>query len=99
MTFPCEAEWRLYIATPQADSEGPLKVLALIRSILDRMPESEREGMTLRDVSVVGPERRMVKETKRADGVVHAERGKVARRTSIMPGERFIYRLSGSESS
>jgi hypothetical protein len=62
-----DEEWRLFIATPLVDQEGPLKAYELIQSALLKLPPPGRSftpQLELTDISVIGLEDELFKEVK-----------------------------------
>ena len=87
-------EWSLYIASPVVEEQGILKAAPKLRQALGAIDESERAGIALREITPVEPTFFLVTEMRRRYGTVTEERGRVMRRTHVLPGEPFIYRLN-----
>ena len=52
------AEWRLFLASPFVDKEGPKKAYSFIQSVLERLsPPSE---ISLKDISVLSPSHHLI---------------------------------------
>jgi hypothetical protein len=58
--YPESQEWRLVIATPLVDEEGPLATYAQLRKVLDRSA-LHSTGLSLQNVAVMSPGDPMVK--------------------------------------
>lgn len=85
--------WRLFLITPLVDTGGPGEVYRKIRSVLQEMPETERDGIELTDISLVSPLSNMAKTMRQFHGAIMESRGQRVRRTSVSQDETFIYRL------
>jgi hypothetical protein len=86
-------DWRIYLATPLAATEGPRKVYTLLREIVKDIPDSELNGLDLNDVVVVNPQERLVKEIQGRYSHVEGDR-KSVRRISLSPDEAYVYYIA-----
>lgn len=88
-----EETWRLFIATPVTDSEGPLYVYSQLQSVLKNLPSAEGSvesaEVELSDISVIGPNARIVGDLRRQYGAVPQEDNRRVWRTQ----GPYIYRL------
>lgn len=62
---PEPGEWRLLIASPVVDEEGPRRAYERIQDVL-RSSEGQETGLSLSDTSVVSPQDRMIRALRRA---------------------------------
>jgi hypothetical protein len=85
--------WRLVLATSLNDTVGPIAVYKKILSLLNTIPESEREDLRLSDISVVSPESNLMDWMRHLYGTVPDEQGYRPRRTNLTNNEQFVYRL------
>jgi len=81
--------WRLIIATPLVNSEGPL---AAYRRIQEALPGPERGLLSLIDVSVVSPDQRRLHEI--LNELQGGQLWSTTRSTSdVVSEDAFVYRL------
>jgi hypothetical protein len=62
---PEPAEWRLFIASPVVDAEGPRRAYERILQVL-RSPEGQQLGLDLINTSVIRPQDPLVRALRRA---------------------------------
>jgi hypothetical protein len=72
------AEWRLLVATPLVDEEGPIKAYTRVQSVLDKLSSAviigaqaptfdlPAFGITLQDISVVSPRHELIRALRSA---------------------------------
>lgn len=87
-------EWRLMLATPLVDSEGPRSVYLKIRAILDQRAD-ELPWLNLSNISVVSPEEPLVKSLRSAiktDNGLQAIRFTRNRINDLLIEDALIYR-------
>jgi hypothetical protein len=86
-------EWRLMIAMPLVDREGPLEAYRAIQKALDSMRQVE---LSLSDISVVSPNHSLVKLLRRAvttDRTISGVRFARSRAGDQFIEDSYIYRL------
>jgi hypothetical protein len=77
-------EWRLVVATPLMEQQGPIEVYSLIQSVLQELP---LEGdLSLDNISVASPGSEIIQRFLRATRGSHLAEG-------LFTGDAYIYRL------
>ena len=95
--FTSEAnDWRLVLASPLVDLEGPKKVYGRIQTMLSMVPE-EFASLSLRKISVTSPEDRFIKVLRSAIGTdrgIHDIRFSRSRINDVFVEDAYIYRAA-----
>jgi hypothetical protein len=86
--YPESEEWRLVIATPLVDEEGPLATYSLLQPVLHKLIDltaTRQSGLLLQNIEVMSPKRPLVKAIRA-----------LASRPKISPSLPDPLRLTGS---
>jgi hypothetical protein len=92
---PDSNEWRLILASPRVDSEGPKKAYQEVRNVLVHLPGA---GLSLRNISLVEPENPLVALLRGAVRTGSGISGIRFSRNTInghFIEDAYIYRLAG----
>jgi hypothetical protein len=91
-------EWRLIIATPLIDEQGPIAAYTLVQSVLEATPEAQ--SISLDSISIVSPGDPMVKllgKTFRTGPVITRLELTKASVRNVFFEEAHIYRMNIQE--
>ncbi len=61
---PEEERYRLVLATPVYDSDGPLEAYRVVQEVLDQLPANKRPSLT--EINMVSPKNRIVQAIGKA---------------------------------
>jgi hypothetical protein len=88
-------EWRLILATPLIEKDGPISAYLKVREIIEAGAEGARENerLFLRDVALISPNSNLFKEMYRVYGTITDGPRHPIRRTTVETNEPIIYRL------
>jgi hypothetical protein len=91
--------WRLFIATPLVDQRGPASAYTDVQGVLRSL--AKPMSISLKDISVVSPNDKLVKVMKKAAHIPVGESGVRLARTRVDDTyiqDAYVYRLNNGQS-
>ncbi|MBI2843759.1 MAG: hypothetical protein HYX78_10200 [Armatimonadetes bacterium] len=90
-------EWRLVIASPRVEAEGPRAAYAAIDEVLSREPEDIKAELGLHNITAIDPSSRLVKAFQsavRTGGGISGIRFSRSRADDMYIEDAYVYRAA-----
>ena len=88
--LPDSESWRLFIVTPLAENQGPLKAYMTLQDLLQKIPEEIAGAFSVWDITLLSPSSSQAKEYRKRFGKTEWNRARI-RRLDLSPEEAYVY--------